>query len=187
MTDQAAVALTLTPLDPAPGSGDVEAVHAWVVEDRAQFWMMQDHTVDEVREIYQWITDQPTHAAYLVREGDERRGLFQTYDPRAEEIGEHFEVRDGDVGIHLMLAPAVEARPGFTWDVAALVAGSVFADPAVQRVVVEPDARNAKAVARAQALGFTMAEVVELSTKPAHLGFLARDVYESVFSKNSSA
>ncbi|MEO9326149.1 GNAT family N-acetyltransferase [Nocardioides sp. C4-1] len=183
MTDR----LRLTPLDPTPGSGDVEAVHAWVVEDRAQFWMMRDHTLDEVRDIYRWITDQPTHAAYLVREGDERRGLFQTYDPRAEEIGEHYEVRDGDVGIHLMLAPAVEVRPGFTWDVAALVGDAVFGDPGVHRLVVEPDARNAKAVGRAQALGFTMEKVVELSTKPASLGFLTRDVYESVFSKNSSA
>lgn len=179
--------LRLVELDPAAGSGDVEAVHSWVVEDRAQFWMMQDHTLDEVREIYQWLTDQPTHAAYLVRDGEQRVGLFQTYDPRAEEVGEHFEVRDGDVGIHLMLAPALESRPGFTGDVAVLVAGFVFDDPAVQRVVVEPDARNAKAVERARSLGFSMEQVVELSTKPAHLGFLTRDVYASVFSKNSSA
>lgn len=181
------MSLHLTPLDPAPGSGDVETVHGWVVEDRAQFWMMQDHTVDEVREIYQWITDQPTHAAYLLRDGDVPVALFQTYDPRAEEVGDHVDVLDGDVGIHLMLAPAAAVRPGFSAEVSAYLAGSVFADPSARRIVAEPDDRNVKAVALLQRLGFELGPVVELSTKPARLAFLTREVYESVFSKNSSA
>ncbi|WP_170219256.1 GNAT family N-acetyltransferase [Nocardioides litoris] len=178
--------LGLRPLDPAT---EAEVVHAWVTQERARFWMMQDHTLDEVREIYQWIHDQPTHAAYLVRDGDVPVGLFQTYDPRAEEVGEHFLVEPGDVGIHLLLAPPVgaEPRPGFTAEVAALVLGSVFADPEAQRVVVEPDARNAKAVARAERMGCTMGEVVELSTKPARLGFLPRSAYVRVFAQDGGA
>jgi hypothetical protein len=54
-------------------------------------------------------------------------------------------------------------------------------------VVAEPDARNAKAIARAASMGFVPDKLVELSTKPAQLGFLTRETYESVFSKNSSA
>lgn len=179
--------LHLVTLDPTPGSGDVEAVHAWVVEDRAQFWMMQDHTLDEVREVYTWITDQPTHAAYLVKDDDTRVALFQTYDPRAEEVGEHLDVRDGDVGIHFMLAPATAARPGFTAGVVAFLADQLFADPAVRRIVAEPDDRNAKAVALVERLGFELGPVVTLSTKPARLAFWTREAYESVFSKNTSA
>ncbi|MDO9457744.1 GNAT family N-acetyltransferase [Nocardioides sp.] len=176
--------LRLDLLDPAT---EAEVVHAWVVEDRAQFWMMQDYTLEEVREVYTWIQDQPTHAAYLVKDGDAPVGLFQTYDPRAEEIGDHFDVLDGDLGVHLMVGPASEERPGFTGEVLELVGGFVFSDPAVQRVVAEPDARNAKAIARAQSMGFAPGPVVQLSTKPAQLGFITREAYESVFSKNSSA
>lgn len=180
--------LRLVELDPTPGSGDVETVHAWVVQDGAEFWMMRDHTLDEVREIYQWLHDQPTHASYLVRDGDLPVALFQTYVPRAEEVGEHFEVRDGDLGMHLMLAPATEARAGFTWDVALALGDHVLAgDPTIRRIVIEPDARNAKAVARAQAMGFALGPVVQLSTKPAQLAFLEREVYDSLFSKNTSA
>jgi penicillin amidase len=176
--------LRLDPLDPAT---EAEVVHAWAVEDRAQFWMMQDHTLEEVREIYQWIADEPTHAAYLAKDDGVPVALFQTYDPRAEEIGEHFDVREGDVGIHLMLAPATNARPGFTAAVVGFLAHQVFADPAVRRVVAEPDDRNAKAVALVQRIGFELGPVVELSTKPARLAFWTRETYESTFSKNASA
>jgi RimJ/RimL family protein N-acetyltransferase len=181
------VSLRLTPLDPAPAAGDVEVVHAWAVEDRASFWMMQDHSLEEVREVYRWIQDQPTHAAHLVRRGDEPVALFQTYDPRAEEVGEHFDVLDGDLGVHFMLAPATTAERGFTASVVGFLVSWVFADPAVRRIVVEPDARNAKAVALVERLGFELGPVVTLSTKPARLAFWTREAYESVFSKNSSA
>jgi penicillin amidase len=176
--------LRLDPLDPAT---DAEVVHAWVLEDRAQFWMMQDHTLEEVREVYEWIAEQPTHAAYLVRDDDRPVALFQTYDPRAEEVGEHFAVLEGDVGIHFMLAPATLARPGFTAEVVGFLAQQVFADPAVRRVVAEPDDRNAKAVALVQRLGFELGPVVTLSTKPARLAFWTREAYESVLAKNTSA
>lgn len=181
------MSLRLDPLDPAAGSGDVEVVHAWATQDRAVFWMMQDHTLDEVREIYQWLHDQPTHASYLVRDGDEPVALFQTYDPRAEEVGEHYDVRDGDLGVHFMLAPATSVRPGFTAAVVGFLLAEVFADPTVRRLVVEPDARNTKAVGLVERIGFELGPVVELSTKPARLATWTREAYESVFSKNSSA
>ncbi len=50
-------------LDPLVPATEAEIVHGWVVEDRAQFWMMQEHTREEVRETYQWIADQDTHAS----------------------------------------------------------------------------------------------------------------------------
>ena len=33
-------------------------------------------------------------------------GIFQTYEPAADPIGEFYPVRDGDFGIHLFMAPA---------------------------------------------------------------------------------
>ena len=176
--------LTIAPLVPAT---EAEIIHAWVGQDRAQFWMMQDHTLEEVREIYQWIADQTTHAAYLVRRGGEPVALFQTYDPRAEEVGEHLDVVEGDLGVHFMLAPADVAEHGFTVAVIRYLMSWVFADPTVRRVIAEPDDRNAKAVALVERIGFELGPVVELSTKPARLAFLSREVYARAFSKNSSA
>ena len=176
--------MILDPIDPAR---DAPTIHAWVVEDRARFWMMGDHTVEEVREVYTWLDEQPTHHAWFVRRDGEPVALVQDYEPTAEEVGEHFDVRPGDLGIHFMLAPADVERSGFTAEVITFALASVFADPAVRRVVAEPDARNAKAVALVERLGFELGPVIELSVKPAQLAFLTRDAYERLLANQASA
>jgi RimJ/RimL family protein N-acetyltransferase len=175
MTDAGIRHLRLERFDPGR---DAPLLHSWVVQDRAQFWMMGDHTLEQVREIYEWIDEQPTHAAYLAFADDEPAALFQTYDPRAEEVGEHLDVRIGDVGVHVMLAPPTRPRPGFTGTVIAFLLDTVFADPTVERLVAEPDARNDKAIRLVSRLGFELGPVVELSTKPARLAFFSRAAYE---------
>ena len=176
--------MILDPIDPAR---DAATIHAWVVEDRARFWMMGDHSVEEVREVYTWIDEQPTHHAWFVRRDGEPVALVQDYEPTAEEVGEHFEVRDGDRGLHFMLGPASAPRHGFTTEVITVVLDSFFADPVVRRVVAEPDARNAKAVALVERLGFELGPVVELSQKPAQLAFLTREGYERFLANHASA
>lgn len=168
--------LTLDRFDPARDSA---LLHSWVVADRARFWMMGQHSVEEVRDIYTWLDEQPTHHVWLVRSWAEPVALFQDYLPTAEEVGEHYDVLPGDLGVHFMLAEATTARPGFTAAVVGFLMERVFADPAVQRLVVEPDARNEKAVALVRRLGFELGPVVELSTKPAQLAFLPRASYDA--------
>ena len=177
------MSFTLDRFDPAR---DAELLHAWVSQERARFWMMQEHTVEEVREIYTWLDEQPTHHVWWVREDSLPVALVQDYVPTAEEVGEHYDVREGDLGVHFMLAPAEVPRPGFTGAVTAFALAHFFGDPAVRRLVVEPDARNEKAVALVGRLGFELGPMVQLSTKPAQLAFLTRDRY-SAFSKNASA
>lgn len=169
--------MTTLALDPFVPDRDSALLHSWVVADRARFWMMQERTLEEVHEIYTWLVAQPTHHVWWVRLGEEPVALFQDYLPSAEEIGGLYDVRPGDLGVHFMLAEAATAQPGFTASVVAFLLERVFADPAVQRIVVEPDARNDKAVARMTRLGFELGPVVELSTKPAQLAFLTRDAY----------
>jgi RimJ/RimL family protein N-acetyltransferase len=171
--------LSRRPLDPAR---DAELIHSWVTEERATFWMMQDHTVDEVREIYTWIHEQPTHHAWLVHSDDDPVALFQDYDPRAEEVGEHYDVQPGDIGVHFMV------RPGRAKLVMPFLLREVFADPQVRSVIAEPDIRNAKSLALVDRLGFERGPEIQLWTKPAQLMFLTREAYErSSFSNQRSA
>lgn len=176
MTDSGIRHLRLERFDPVR---DSPLLHSWVVEERAQFWMMGEHSLEEVREIYEWIDEQPTHAAYLAWADDEPAALFQTYDPRAEEVGDHVDVRVGDVGVHFMLAPPTRPRTGFTSTVISFLLDTVFADPEVHRLVAEPDARNQKAVNLVVRLGFELGPVVELSTKPAQLAYLDRTSFSN--------
>lgn len=168
--------LTIAPLDPAR---DAELIHGWVTQERARFWMMGDHTLEEVREVYEWIDEQDTHAAYLVRLDGSPVALFQTYDPRAEEIGAHYEVQDGDIGWHLLMGPIRTPVPSLTGAVIGVAGRMVFADPTVRRIIAEPDARNAKMQRLVDSTSMDRAGVVELETKPATLVFYTREQFEA--------
>jgi hypothetical protein len=161
--------LSRRPLDP---DEDAALVHSWVVEDRSTFWMMQDKTVEEVRDIYTWIDEQPTHRAWLVHSDADPVALFQDYDPAAEEVGDHYDVQPGDLGVHFMV------RPGRARLVLPFLMREVFADPRVRRVVAEPDTRNARSLALVDRLGFESGPEIRLSTKPARLVFFTREAYE---------
>ena len=127
--------VTLRPVSPV---ADAPLLHAWFTEPRAAFWGMASRSVEEVADIYGWIDDQDHLAASLVHLDAHPVGLLQTYDPFVDEIGEHYDRRPGDLGVHLFLADD-PARAGRTPMLVEHLVGHVLADPAVQRVVLEPD------------------------------------------------
>ncbi|KOU19031.1 siderophore biosynthesis protein [Streptomyces sp. WM6372] len=171
-----------TPVDPATDSA---VLHAWVVEERAEFWGMNGAGRELVQEIYEDVDRRDTHHAYMVRLDDEPVALFQTYQPEEDRVSECYEVREGDIGVHLMLAPITgRPRPGFSRILIGSLIRFVFRNPAVLRTVGEPDARNEKAIALLGRIGFvrqgeiTLPEIdlpeIHLPEKRAVLAFLDR-------------
>lgn len=129
-----------------------------------------------------------THHAFMVALDGEPVALFQTYDCAEDRVGECYEVRPGDIGVHLLLAPASAAgpRPGWTSALLTAMASYVLLVLDRRRVVVDPDVRNAKAIARFARQGFrqgpevVLPEVdlpdVYLPERRAQLAFLEREV-----------
>ncbi|KUL72217.1 GNAT family N-acetyltransferase [Streptomyces sp. NPDC001651] len=177
--------VTVRPLDPHADAG---TVHTWASEERAVFWGMNGLTRDQIAEIYAHMATLDTHHAFLVERDGDPVALLQTYEPDADRVGECYDVRPGDIGVHLMLAPAAPGgeRPGWTSALLTVVAAYVFRTLGRSRVVVDPDVRNEKAVARFLRQGFTagpavvLPEVdlpdVYLPRKEAQLAFLTREV-----------
>lgn len=163
---------THRPVDPV---GDLDLIHGWVTEPRARFWGMTAYTRDQVGEVYAYLDGSTTHHAHLVRRDDQPVAIFQTYEPAHDPVGETYDVQDGDVGVHLFVGPAAVREAGFTGRLAAYLIGVVLADPAVRRVVVEPDVGNAASIARAERVGLRRGDVVELPEKTAQLAFVTRD------------
>lgn len=173
------------PLDPA---ADAPLLHRWVSGERAAFWGMNGLTEERVAEIYAHMDTLDTHHAYLVLKDGTPAALLQTYDPDADRVGACYPVRPGDIGIHLLLAPAVpgEARSGWTGGLAAAIVTYVLRVLDRRRVVVDPDVANEKAIARFARQGFTTGPVVVLPEvdlpdvylpeKRAQLAFLTREV-----------
>ncbi|MFI5631359.1 GNAT family N-acetyltransferase [Streptomyces sp. NPDC051664] len=165
--------VSLVPVDPAR---DLDVLHAWVTEDRARFWGMGGYSREQVLETYEFLDSLTTHHAYLAYRGGVPVALFQTYEPDADPLGECYDVQPGDHGVHLLIGPTGTAGPeaGFTGALLSVLIGYVFSDPAHLRIVVEPDARNAKGVARMVRAGFELGPEIDKPEKRARLAFLSR-------------
>lgn len=161
---------------------DAPLIHGWVNEERARFWGMVGTTVEQVRDIYAHLDSLTTHHGYLVSRDGEPVGLFQTYAPEADRVSECYEVRAGDIGVHLFVAPGLAPEPGFTGRL--LTALVAFSLKEHTRIVIEPDATNEKAIARMVRAGFELGPEVVLPEvdlpevfipeKRARLAFLSR-------------
>ncbi|GAB3233529.1 penicillin acylase family protein [Glycomyces halotolerans] len=164
----------IVPLDP---KSDLDLVHGWVTEERARFWGMTGYSREKVLEIYEFLDSLTTHHAYLVHRDAVPVALFQTYEPDADPMGECYDVRPGDFGVHLLVARPDRgaARAGFTAALVSVLLEFAFKDPSHRRIVVEPDARNEQARARLRRTGFTIGPEVELPDKRARLAFLDRE------------
>ncbi|MFG1885941.1 GNAT family N-acetyltransferase [Micromonospora sp. NPDC049102] len=168
--------LTLTPVVP---ERDAALLHGWVTLPRNSFWGMESRSLDQVREIYAFVDGLPTHHAYLIRVDGEPVGLFQSYQPEADPVGERYAVQSGDVGMHLLLNPPRHLARGLTDAVGPALARFLFRDPSARRIVVEPDVRNHRALRRLVVEGFTFDTEIDMPDKRAQLAFLTRARFEA--------
>jgi penicillin amidase len=168
--------LTMVPLDPA---AHAPVVHTWVTKERNHFWGMAGHTAEKVEEIYAFVDSLDSHHAYLLRLDDGPIGIFQPYEPSLDPVGECYDVRPGDFGLHLLLDAGDRNLPHVTSAVFPALLRHLFADPSRERIIAEPDIRNERMINRLRRLGFTLGPEIDLGHKKAQLTFLDRARFES--------
>ena len=167
-------ALRIVPLDV---ERDADLLHEWVTHPRSVFWEMQDASREDVAAEYTAIADSEHHEAFLGLADGIPQFLVERYDPRHSPLAGLPEIEAGDVGMHVLVAPTEHPQHGFTRAVMAAVMRFCLADPAVRRVVVEPDARNQAIGALNKAAGFVVLREVELPTKTAALSVATRESF----------
>ncbi|WBB68087.1 GNAT family N-acetyltransferase [Micromonospora sp. WMMD812] len=163
--------VTIRPVVP---DRDAELLHGWVTQERARFWGMRDASRERVRELYAYVDSLDTHHAYLAHRDGRPVALLQTYEPAADPVGECYPVQPGDFGLHLLIGPPARTEPGFTGALLGALLDFLWAEPRRQRLVVEPDARNDRAIARFVRAGFRPGPLIDLPEKRARLLFLDR-------------
>ncbi|MEU2712647.1 GNAT family N-acetyltransferase [Streptomyces sp. NPDC007205] len=175
----------IRPLDPV---SDADVVHGWVSDERAAFWGMNGLTRDQVADIYTHMAGLDTHHAHLVTRDGTPAALLQTYEPAADRVGECYDALSGDLGVHVLVGPPGPGgpRPGWTSALLTVMTACALRAPDRRRLVVDPDVRNTKAIARFERQGFVrgpavvLPEVdlpdVYLPEKHAQLAFLERAV-----------
>lgn len=169
--------ITVRPVVPAR---DAALLHTWVTHPRSVYWEMPEATLAEVRTEYERILADPGHDAWLGHVDGVAAFLAETYDPVGSALAGLPELRPGDLGMHVLVAPPAMSGgtvPGFTRHIFRAVLEHCFADPAVRRVVVDPDVRNDKILALNALGGFEVSRTVTLPSKDAALSFCTRDAF----------
>jgi len=158
--------VTIEPVVPAEHS---ELLHDWVTHPKSTFWGMQGFTPEQSRAAFDEIDADAHHDAWLGRIDGRPVFLTETYDPGHSVLAAHYRVAGGDLGMHVLVAPTDTPVSGLTSQVFRAVMHFCFRDPAVTRVVVEPDARNHAIHAKNAAAGFVVDRRISLSDKEALL------------------
>ncbi|MFF4853134.1 GNAT family N-acetyltransferase [Streptomyces sp. NPDC001194] len=175
-TDKELGSFAVRPLDPF---ADAELLHGWVTHPKASFWMMQDASLPDVEREYMRIAAHEHHQAFIGLHEGRPAFLMETYDPSELELVGLYDARPGDVGMHFLVAPSDTPLHGFTRAVITTVMAAVFADPATERVVVEPDVANTAVHALNEAVGFVPERQVTKPEKEALLSFCTRAQFEA--------
>ncbi|MGW1812833.1 GNAT family N-acetyltransferase [Streptomyces sp. NPDC002125] len=174
---------SVRPLDPSPGTpgsgSDTELVHRWVTHPRSAFWMMGDARLEDVEREYTAIAAHPHHDAFIGLHDGEPAFLLERYDPTEVELKGLYEAEPGDVGMHFLVAPPQNPVHGFTLAVITAVMETLFADPSVRRVVVEPDVTNTAVQKLNKAVGFEVIREIAKPEKNALLSACTREQFEA--------
>ncbi|MGL5396731.1 MAG: GNAT family N-acetyltransferase [Shewanella sp.] len=148
---------------------DIPMLQSWLNQDYAKFWGMQGMTQATITAAMA----PSEHKVVLIGEW-QAKPLFmvELYDPAHDEIGQHYQVKPLDCGMHLILAP-IEGKPvhGLSRKVMAAIAQLVLETLAFTRLVVEPDQQNHKIHRLNCQIGIRYQKAIQLSTKAAFLGF----------------
>lgn len=169
--------LTLEPL--VLDAPTVELIHAWLTHPRSRFWDMLDADPDRVRDVFRAVAADPHCEVRLARLDGVPVGLVETYDPGAVLLAGRYAHREGDVGMHLLLAPARTPVPGTSAALMAAILHWLFELEGARRVVVEPDARNTAVHRLNERAGFETHGLLELPGKTAVLATCTRDRFDA--------
>jgi RimJ/RimL family protein N-acetyltransferase len=145
---------------------------------------MQDKSADQVRQAYQAMMDSGHATAYIGMHSGRPAFLAECYNPAHDRIRGFYEVRAGDLGMHIFVGPARERIPGFTRSAFHALMRFMFDHLGAQRIVVEPDATNHKVHALNRSAGFAYHRDVPFFGKIASLAFCTRQDFDAVRAAN---
>ena len=160
------VPLALRPLDL---DRDLAVLHDWYNQPYARAFWQQHGPLRELEAWYVELLASPYQHAFLGSFGDTPCFVVETYWAPRDVVGRHYPVQPGDHGFHALVAPPRTRLPRFTRRCFQVATELLLLHPEVDRVIAEPDHRNADAIRIFAATGFADHGEVELPDKRARL------------------
>lgn len=158
---------------------DSELLHSWVSLPYAKFWGLNGASIEDVEQSYRDILSDGHSQVFLGYVDDKASFLLELYAPESTDVGKHYSVKEGDQGMHILIAPAEKKIANFTFDIFTYIMEYMFSIPATKRIVVEPDSNNQKIHLMNKRAGFQHVKEVDLGHKKAYLGFCTREQYSA--------
>ncbi|MBN3859915.1 GNAT family N-acetyltransferase [Neisseriaceae bacterium PsAf] len=166
---------------------DILILEQWLTSERANFWNMQHYTTADFIQYYQDIKNDPDRSAYLGYLDNTLIFMVELYNPKFDEVSQHYPVQKGDIGMHFYINQPQKIIPGFSFTVISYILDFLFQNKNNQRVVVEPDKHNTKIHPLNTRAGFKYAKEIELSYKTALLAFCTReDFYKTQLNESKN-
>lgn len=141
-------------------TSDRETLHRWFIDPRSRFWGALDASPDDVAAEISRLAAAPHESGYMIERAGSSLAFVELYDPAhvlLDHLAEQLPVCSGDIGMHLLCAPPAGAatEPGLTSALMAATVAWIFSAPFEhRRILVEPDIRNSKILAKNSLAGF---------------------------------
>ncbi|GGY55672.1 hypothetical protein GCM10011297_30540 [Bacterioplanes sanyensis] len=149
--------------------------HQWVSQPYAHFWGYQGISLEALTHEYQQLLQQGNQLLLGLHQG-QPAFVVELYDPTTV-LAEHYSPADGDIGMHVLLAPCEQPIHGFSRQVFHTIMAALFTQ-GYQRIIVEPDARNHAVHRLNNAFGFRHHGPVDLGHKSAFIGVCERQHFD---------
>ena len=141
---------------------DIQVLHSWVSLPYAEFWGLNGATIEEVKQNYHDILNDGHSQVFLGYIDGKAQFLLELYNPQDEAVGKHYDVQAGDLGMHILIAPAEKKISNFTFDIFTYIMDYMFSLPDTHRIVVEPDSNNHKIHQMNKRAGFQHVKEIDL-------------------------
>ncbi|QIZ85887.1 GNAT family N-acetyltransferase [Bermanella marisrubri] len=157
---------------------NIDTLFGWTSQAYAKFWGHLDSSIEVLKADYEQLIGSGHTQCYLGYVNQNVQFFLEIYDPKHDDIGKHYDACLGDIGLHILIAPADRPIHGFTQHIFSVCMDFLFSHEEVKRVVVEPDVNNEKIHRINQRAGFIHERIVDLGHKQAFLGFCTKTDFE---------
>jgi RimJ/RimL family protein N-acetyltransferase len=147
---------------------DIHIIHEWVNQPRAKkFWQMEG-SVENLYRHYEDFLNAGTGYSLMCFLDNKPVAQIDYYKVAADEVKEHFDYKETDFGIHLLMGNYNQPIAHLTREVMITALAFLFTLD-IDRIIGEPDAQNEKANKLVVDVGFRFIKTIQMSYKTANL------------------
>jgi RimJ/RimL family protein N-acetyltransferase len=158
-----------------------ELLYDWLHRAHVMPWWGEERDLSETGGYIERQLGSGHLTPWVVSAGDLEFGYVETYRAAEDPLAEAYPLRDSDRGWHVLVGPAKVLGRGLPRLMGRAVVAHLLSEPGVDRVVCEPDERNARMLAFCRRLGHERLATLDLGRKRAALLAADRSRFDALW------